>query len=106
MATVVFLLAGFSEKPRSEYMVAVLSLLLVIAFGCWWIGRSDEYMEVGKKVKAWGAGLGIIALGSFLAFSFLGPSEYKLDWQEFSKARLGELRDESRLVFIDFTGPN
>ena len=34
MATVVFLLSGFSEKPRSEYMVAILSLMLVIAFGC------------------------------------------------------------------------
>ena len=106
MATVVFLLAGFNEKPRSEYLVAVLSLLLVIAFGCWWIGRISAFANFGQKLRGWGTGLGLIALGSFAAFTLFGPSEYKLDWQEFSKARLGELKDENRLVFIDFTGPN
>ena len=106
MATVVFLLAGFSEKPRSEYLVAMLSLLLFVAIGCWWIGKSEEYSGLGKKLKAWGWGLGIIAVGAWAAFTFLGPPAHKLDWQQFSKARLGELRDESRLVFIDFTGPN
>ena len=105
MATVVFLLSSFSEKPRSEYLVAVLSLMLVIAFGCWWIGRISDFAKFGEKLKGWGTGLAIIGLGSFAAFSLLGPSVHKLDWQEFSKARLGELRDESRLVFIDFTGP-
>ncbi len=106
MATVVFLLAGFSEKPRSEYLVAVLSLLLVISVGCWWIGKSEEFPELGQRVKAWGWALGGIAVGSLVAFTFLGPSEHKLDWKEFSKSRLGELRAENRLVFIDFTGPN
>ncbi len=106
MATVVFLLAGFSEKPRSEYLVAVLSLLLVVAFGCWWIGRISDVAKFGEKLKGWGWGLGIIGIGSFAAISLLGPSQYKLDWQEFSKASLGELRDKNRLVFIDFTGPN
>ena len=106
MATVVFLLSGFSEKPRSEYMVAILSLMLVIAFGCWWIGRIPFSAKLGEQLKGWGWGLGIIAVGAFAAFTFLVPSEYKLDWQEFSKARLGELRDQNRLVFIDFTGPS
>ena len=105
MATVVFLLSGFSEKPRSEYLVAVLSLMLVIAFGCWWIGRISGVAKLGEKLKGWGTGFAIIGFGSVAAFSLLGPSEHKLNWQEFSKARLGELRDKSRLVFIDFTGP-
>ena len=106
MATVVFLLSGFSEKPRSEYMVAILSLMLVIAFGCWWIGRIPFSAKLGEQLKGWGWGLGIIAFGAFAAFTFLVPSEHKLDWQEFSKQRLGELRDQNRLVFIDFTGPS
>ena len=105
MATVVFLLAGFSEEPRSEYLVAVLTLLLVIAFGCWWIGRISISATFKEQLKGWGWGLGIIGFGAFAAFSFLGPSQYKLDWQEFSQTRLAELRDENRSVFIDFTGP-
>ena len=106
MATVVFLLSGFSEEPRSEYLVAVLSLLLVVAFGCWWIGRISDLASFGEKLKGWAWGIGIIGFGSFAAMSLLGPSEYKLDWQEFSQTRLAELRDENRLVFIDFTGPS
>ena len=106
MATVVFLLSGFSEAPRSEYLVAVLTLLLVIAFGCWWIGRISISATFKEQLKGWGWGLGIIGFGAFAAFTFLGPSQYKLDWQEFSNIQLAELRDKNRLVFIDFTGPN
>ena len=80
--------------------------MLVIAFGCWWIGRISISATLKEQLKGWGWGLGIISFGAFAAFSFLGPSQYKLDWQEFSQASLGELRDKNRLVFIDFTGPN
>jgi thiol:disulfide interchange protein DsbD len=106
MATVIFLLHSFGQDPRNVYLVAMLSLLLSIAIGCWWIGRTSLAAELPEKFKAWGLGLGIIVAGAVLSFTFLGPPRYELNWQEFSKARLGELRAASRIVFIDFTGPN
>ena len=106
MATVVFLLSSFSSEPRSEFLVAMLSLLLCISFGCWWIGRTSLAAESHEQLRAWGTGLAIIAVGGFCSFTYLGPSQYELDWQQYSKAKLGELLDDNRLVFIDFTGPN
>lgn len=106
MGTVVFLLASFTEEPWSEYMVALMTCLLFIALGCWWIGRTSLAAELPERIKAWSWGVGILAVGTALSFNFLVPPKYELNWQEFSKARLGELQDESRIVFIDFTGPN
>ena len=106
MATVVFLMSSFSGEPRSEYLVAMLSLLLLISFGCWWIGRTSLAAETPDKLKAWGTALTIIGAGAYLSFTYLGPPPYELDWQQYSKAKLGELIAENRIVFIDFTGPN
>ena len=106
MATVVFLLSGFIHEPRNEYMVAIMSLLLVIAVGCWWIGKSDEEFGLGPKLKAWAFGLSLIAVGAYASFSLLGPSKYELEWQDFSRARLSQLQSENKLFFVDFTGPS
>lgn len=106
MATVVFLMSSFSSEPRSDYLVAMMTVLLVVSFGCWWIGRTSLAAETSDQLKAWGTGLTMIAVGSFVAFTYMVPSEYELDWQQYSKAKLGELLDDNRLVFIDFTGPN
>ena len=106
MATVVFLMSSFSGEPRSEYLVAMLTLLLLIAFGCWWIGQTSLAAETGEKLKAWGIAAVIIGVGAYASFTYLGPPPYELDWQQYSKARLGELVAENRIVFIDFTGPN
>ena len=46
MGTVVFLLAAFTEEPWTEYMVAVLAVLLFIALGTWWIGRTSVAAEL------------------------------------------------------------
>ena len=105
MATVVFLMSSFSSEPRSDYLVAMMTLLLCIGFGCWWIGRAAESGESGGQFRAWATAIAMIAIGAFLSFTYLGPSIYELDWQDYSRARLVELNDEERLVFIDFTGP-
>ena len=106
MATVVFLMNSFSGEPRNEYLVAMLTLLLLIAFGCWWIGRVSLAAETPEKLKAWGTAIAIIGVGAYLSFTYLSKSPYELDWQQYSKAKLGELVAENRIVFIDFTGPN
>ena len=105
MATVVFLMSSFSGEPRSDYLVAMLTLLLLIGFGCWWLGRTSLAAETPEKVKAWSTALVIIGLGAYLSFTYLGPPPYELDWQPYSRAKLGELIAEDRIVFIDFTGP-
>ncbi len=105
MGTVVFLLEGFAEVPRNKYMVAVLSTLLAIGIGCWWVGRTSIAAERREKIKSWAWGIGIITVGAVVSFMLFGPSTFELDWQKFTKARLGELRAENRIVFVDFTGP-
>ncbi|MEM9411840.1 MAG: cytochrome c biogenesis protein CcdA, partial [Planctomycetota bacterium] len=105
MATVVFMMSSFSSEPRNEYLVAMMSLLLSIAFGCWWIGQTSLAAESWQQLRAWGAGVAIILVGGLVSFTYFGPTPYELDWQQFSKNRLEELIDEDRLVFIDFTGP-
>jgi thiol:disulfide interchange protein len=106
MATVVFLMGSYGTEPRNEYLLAMLSLLLAIAIACWWIGRTSLAAEPAEQYRAWASGLIMIGVGAVLAFNYLGPPKYRLDWQLYSEARLGELRDESRVVLIDFTGPN
>ena len=106
MATVVFLMSSFAGEPRNEYLVAMMSTLLCVAFACWWVGQTSLTAETSEQVKSWGIGLSIVTLGCFISFTYLGPPKYELNWQEFSEARLNELRAENRLVLVDFTGPN
>ena len=106
MATVIFLLKPFAEESRAEYLLPVLTMLLFIAVGCWWIGRMPFSVTTMERLRGWGVALSIVALGTFAAFVFLGPPKYELEYQQFTSARLGELRDDSRIVFVDFTGPN
>ena len=105
LATVVFLLQPFGDEPRSEYLISVLSLLLAVGVGCWWVGKTSLAAATGVKIRAWGSGAAMIAVGAFVGFGLLGPSEHELDYQEFSRASLRQLRAASRVVLVDFTGP-
>lgn len=105
MATVVFLMSSFAGEPRSEYLVSMLTLLLAIAFGCWWIGRTSLAAEASDQLRAWAVAGVLIALGGWLGFTWFGPPKYELEWQQFSQATLDNLTEQEKLVFIDFTGP-
>ena len=105
MATVVFLIRSFGQEPRSDYFLPVLSMLLVIAVGCWWVGRIPFSAGTRQKLTGWMTALVIIGLGTAGAFVFFAPPKYELNYQQFSATRLGELRDDNRIVFVDFTGP-
>lgn len=106
LGTVVFLLAGFSEEPRSDYLVATLTALLGIGFGCWWIGSAAYFTEKRRRQKAWIVGIGLITTTCSLAFAFMGPPAFELDWRRFNTAEMKELAAKNQLVLIDFTGPN
>ena len=105
LATVVFLLGSFVGEPRNEYLLSMLTLLLAIALGCWWIGRTSLAAETSDQLRAWGTASVMIGLGAWLGFALFGPPEFELDWQPFSQVALEKLQADEKLVFIDFTGP-
>ncbi|MEC9091492.1 MAG: cytochrome c biogenesis protein CcdA, partial [Planctomycetota bacterium] len=106
IATVSFLMNTFSQKgDQVAWLMSVLTMLLAIGVGCWWIGRTSIAAEFGDKLKAYTLGLAIIGGGSFLGFYYLGPREFELDWKMYSDQRLVESKNSGSPIFIDFTGP-
>ena len=106
IGTVVFLLAGYGSEPHSKYLVPIMTILLSIGFGCWWIGTSSYATDAKKRRMGWVWGLGIIATGTLVSYLFLGPPLYELEWKSFSVAEIERYHDEDRVVFVDFTGPS
>lgn len=106
IGTVIFLLNTFSQEGKQTlWLMAVLTMLLSIGVGCWWIGRTSIAAETAEKIQAYVLGGIIIAGGTLAGFTFLGPSTNHLDWQPFTMAKLNDLREKGQPVFIDFTGP-
>jgi len=106
IATVIFLMNTFSHKgDQVGWLMSVLTMLLCIAVGCWWIGRTSLAAEWKDKIAAYAVGTLIIGGGTFLAFEYLGPREYELDWEMYSNSKLAEARGKDVPIFIDFTGP-
>ena len=98
IATAIFLINGVSHK----YVISVLTLLLAIGAGCWWIGRTELHEPFGKQLKAWAGGLTMMALGVFIGFAVLLPW-YELDYKRYSDAALEQHLAEGRTVLVDFT---
>ncbi len=98
MGTAVFL-AGSIE---SKYMVSLLSLLVILGFACWWMGRTPMTAPLGERIKSWGiSGL----IGAFaIWFSFFGllPAN-ELDYQQYTRWTLDQHLADGRTVFVDFT---
>lgn len=106
IATVIFLLNTFSQEGEQVgYLLSVLTMLLSIGVGCWWIGRTSIAAEFNDKIKAYVVGIALITGGTVFAFSALAPSNYKLDWQPYSESELAILKNNDKPVFVDFTGP-
>ena len=98
IATTIFLINGVSAK----YSTSVLTLLLAIGVGCWWIGRTELHESFGKQLKAWAGGVAMIAAGFFVAFGVLLPW-YELDYKPYSNAAVQNHLAEGRTVLVDFT---
>lgn len=97
--TVVFLVTTINR----DYRIATLALLMVVWFGCWLIGKVPAWSPFSSKAKAWGASLSLIAVFSYLCFTYLGPIDKRIEWQPFSEVKLAQLRSEGKTVMIDFT---
>ena len=99
MGAVIF----FLSTMGSEWMIATLTLLVGVAFACWWIGKVPSYEPFSKQLTAWTGGIAAAALFGVASFNFLGPPKHIIEWQEFSLAAITKAEQEGRTVFVDFT---
>jgi len=98
MAAVVFFISAVPEK----FETSVLTMLVFLAMACWLVGQISIAAETGEKVRSWAFALAVAGFGIYFSFFLLIPS-HELDWQPYSKAKLNELLDEGKPVFVDFT---
>lgn len=98
MGAAIFLFGTLKEK----FAIPTLSVLLAIGMACWVIGHTSVAAELPAKLKSWGWGLAIIAIGCWISF-FVIVSQHELEWNPFSKVLLEEKLGEGRIVFVDFT---
>ena len=116
MATVAALVWLFGQQTGVDGMGVLLLALLVTALGAWIYGRGAEAERSprGRFVAtAFALGLMALGLGLGLTRALAAPVALGrqgtvvgaggLEWQEYSAARLAELRRDGKAVFIDFT---
>lgn len=98
LGTAVFLIGAIEHK----YVVSVLTMLLILAFACWWMGRTPMTAPLPERLKSWGISAAISAFAVWFSFFFL-ISQYELDYQPFSRIALEQHLEEGNTVFVDFT---
>ena len=98
LGTAVFL-AGSIE---SKYMVSLLSMLVILGFACWWMGRTPMTAPLGERIKSWGISGIIGAFAVWFSFFLLLPAN-ELDYQQYTRWTLDQHLAEGRTVFVDFT---
>jgi thiol:disulfide interchange protein DsbD len=113
IGTVAALVWIFGRQVGVDGMGVLLLALLVAALGAWLHGRAAQARTPGRQrvfaalalaLMAAGLGLGIVrALGPVEASGPSAAAPGGLDWQDYSTARLADLRAQGKPVFIDFT---
>ncbi len=93
----------FMTTIENDYRIAVLSLLVMVGFACWMIGRVPVYAESVTKIQSWGVALAICLLAGWVSFRYLGPREHLIDWRPYNETELRELVAAGQPVMIDFT---
>jgi thiol:disulfide interchange protein len=99
LGTVVFLFTLL--KP--ENVVPTIGFIFALWAACWWIGRVPHHATAFRKWQAWGVATAFAFFVGWLTFRYDGSTEYELEWQEFSLAKLHELSDSGATVLVDFT---
>jgi suppressor for copper-sensitivity B len=98
-----FTVVYFVAMIAPDYRIATITLLMVVWFGCWLIGRVPAYAEAHRLRAAWLAALATTAAGAFAAFIFLGPVKHDVPWIPYNEAVLAKYRNEGKTVMIEFT---
>ncbi len=99
LLTVVYFIAMISP----DYRIATLTLLIVVWFACWFIGRVPAYAEAYRLRTAWGAGVAMTVAGAIFAFMFLGPIKHDVPWIPYNESVLTQHRSEGKTVMVEFT---
>jgi thiol:disulfide interchange protein len=98
LGTAVFLIGAIEHK----YVVSVLTMLLILGFACWWMGRTSMAAPLPERMKSWAVSAAIGAFAVWFSFYFL-ISQHELDYQPFTRVTLEQHLAEGRTVFVDFT---
>ena len=93
----------FKFFVKEALVVPAFGLLIGLWFGCWWIGRTPLYEARPKVYRAWAIGIILAIVCGVGGFRMLMPRDSVLPWQTFSTERLAELRNEGKVVLVDFT---
>ena len=83
LGTAVFLIGAIEHK----YVVSVLTMLLILAFACWWMGRTSMAAPLPERMKSWAISAAIGAFAVWFSFFFLIPQN-ELDFQPFTRVCL------------------
>jgi thiol:disulfide interchange protein/DsbC/DsbD-like thiol-disulfide interchange protein len=121
LATVVWLAWVLGRQAGTDAVAALLAALTLLAFGLWMLGRFGTLVApAGRRRAARGvalaAGVGALALVIGGARSAPAPASVAVDgtrpasqaadglpWRPYSAAGLQALRDNGRVVLLDFT---
>ena len=98
LGTAVFLIGAIEHK----YVVSVLTMLLIMAFACWWMGRTSLTAPLPDRMKSWAISGAISVFAVWFSFFFL-ISQHELDYQPFTRLSLEQHLEEGQTVFVDFT---
>ena len=108
MATAVWLLWIVGKQLGAEGLIWTLCFLLGLGIGCWMIGSFIQYGSgMQRKTTVWIVAILFAGASySFFLHPVLNPSPAapnEIQWLDFSEEKLTELRNENKLVFLDFT---
>lgn len=98
LAATVFLMWAVKE---SLYL-PVLSTLVAIGFGCWWIGSTSITASSLQRKVSWVVGLGFPIIVGWAALSYDG-TKYELDWQPYSQASLMAANETGKISIVEFS---
>ena len=98
LGTAVFL-AG-SVEPK--YIVSLLTMLVLLGFACWWMGRTPMTAPLGERGKSWAISGVIGAFAVWFSFFLLLPAN-ELDYQQYTRWTLDQHIADGRTVLVDFT---
>ena len=99
--TVAFLAWVLTGLIESLDMLVLLFGLVVVAIGCWIYGRWNSPLK-SAKTRATATVISLLTIASGITMGWPGQ-ETGLEWGTWSEAKVQDLRDSDKPVYIDFT---
>ena len=113
MAAVIWLLWVFGGQTGSDGVILLLAGLLLVGIGGWVLGRwaTPSRSTKGRRLAralatafaAGGVAVGVGPASRALAPTASSAAHGKIEWVEFSPAKLAALAADGKTVFLDFT---